>query len=306
MSSKSVKVKTKTQPAVIMESEVARKIRQHARTSMKAEVCGVLLGTAEQDRTVIDACIAGTNAAQGGAHVTFTQDTWEHIYKIKDQQFPDSKIVGWYHSHPGFGVFLSEHDLFIQENFFSNPQQVAWVYDPHTDEEGCFGWVGDKTEKLSSLRFGYSQSVEVSGSAADDYEEDGDVGASPMVRMPGEPSDSDAAWVKWVSRVLMTISLLGLGFVAGLFLWDLSPWARKALQDIAEDIRRQQLQLFQQCEPELRACEARVLHLPAAPVSPGAPGTAAQNPQPTQRPQEPGQPQPKTPASAGKGSDGKH
>jgi proteasome lid subunit RPN8/RPN11 len=77
-----VKVRVSTQPVVVMEAEVARKIRQHARTSMKAEVCGVLIGNTEHERMTVEACIAGINAAQGGAHVTFTQDTWEHIYKI--------------------------------------------------------------------------------------------------------------------------------------------------------------------------------------------------------------------------------
>ena len=59
---------------------------------------------------------------------------------MKDSRYPDQRIVGWYHSHPGFGVFLSEHDLFIHRNFFSDPAQIAWVYDPHSDEEGCFAW----------------------------------------------------------------------------------------------------------------------------------------------------------------------
>jgi proteasome lid subunit RPN8/RPN11 len=321
MSSKSIKVKVKTQPPVIMEAEVARKIRQHARTSMKAEVCGVLLGTAETDRTVVDACIAGINAAQGGAHVTFTQDTWEHIYKIKDQQFPDARIVGWYHSHPGFGVFLSEHDLFIQENFFSNPQQVAWVYDPHTDEEGCFGWVSGKIAKLSSLSFGYSHSVEVGGSAPVDYEDQGDDdAAAPMVHRPSERLNAEPAWVTWTTRALMAISLLALGCVAGLFFWRLSPWARNELRPIVEGIKQQEQRdqlLVQQCEPELRACETRVLHLTPPPLSPAAPGTAAQNPQPSGQSQPNGprgqkaqpdhgkQPEPKTPAGAGKGSNGK-
>lgn len=294
MSSKSVKVKIKTQPAVVMESEVARKIRQHARTSMKTEVCGVLLGSAEQDRTVIDACIAGINAAQGGAHVTFTQDTWEHIYKIKDQEFPDSKIVGWYHSHPGFGVFLSEHDLFIQENFFSNPQQVAWVYDPHTDEEGCFGWVGGKTEKLSSLRFGYSQSVEIRGSPAGDDEDESDAD-TPVVRVPAERTNSEPAWAKWLSRVLMAASLMGLGFFAGLFLWKLSPWAQAELQRFEEAILQHEQQLVQQCEPELRACQTRILTSPNSSLAPAA-----------EIPPQATQTQPKAPAKAGKGSNGKH
>jgi proteasome lid subunit RPN8/RPN11 len=243
--SKGVKIKIKAQPAVVLEAEVARKIRQHARSSMKAEVCGVLLGTAEEDRTLVEACIAGINAAQGGAHVTFTQDTWEHIYKIKDQQYPEMKIVGWYHSHPGFGVFLSEHDLFIQENFFSSPQQIAWVYDPHTDEEGCFGWVGGKIEKLPGIRFGYSQSVEMAGAASEDKEaEDGD--PDPIVGLRPARADNEPAWVKWVSQALAYVAVLGLGFAMGyMFLqWRWGPV----------------LAAYEQRLPALALCEQIVQH----------------------------------------------
>ena len=136
-----------------IRAEVARQIRQHARSSPKAEVCGVMIGEIEGGAADVQACISGVNAAQGGAHVTFTQDTWEHIYKIKDRDFPNSRIVGWYHSHPGFGIFLSDHDAFIHKNFFSAPEQVAWVVDPHTDEEGCFGWRGSNLERIARFSF---------------------------------------------------------------------------------------------------------------------------------------------------------
>jgi proteasome lid subunit RPN8/RPN11 len=138
---------------VRISTEVARQIRQHARSNLKNEVCGVLIGGFEDGATHVRACIAGVNAAQGGAHVTFTQDTWEHIYKIKDRDFPDERIVGWYHSHPGFGIFLSDHDTFIHKNFFSAPEQVAWVFDPHSDEEGCFGWHGGHLERIPRFAF---------------------------------------------------------------------------------------------------------------------------------------------------------
>jgi proteasome lid subunit RPN8/RPN11 len=138
-------------PELRIQCEVVRRIRQHARDSMKAEVCGVLIGSEQERATVVEACIPGVKAVQGGAHVTFTQDTWEHIYAVKDREYPDSRIVGWYHSHPGFGVFLSEHDAFIHKNFFSAPKQVAWVYDPHSDEEGCFGWIGDDLTRLDTI-----------------------------------------------------------------------------------------------------------------------------------------------------------
>ncbi len=121
---------------------------------MEAEICGVLLGYADDGCTHVDACIAGEKSARGAAHVTFTQDTWEHIYSIKDKDFPEEKIVGWYHSHPGFGVFLSHHDMFIHENFFSAHHQVAWVFDPHSDEEGCFGWSKGKVSRLKRFEVG--------------------------------------------------------------------------------------------------------------------------------------------------------
>jgi proteasome lid subunit RPN8/RPN11 len=262
-----VKVRVSTQPVVVMEAEVARKIRQHARTSMKAEVCGVLIGSTEHERMTVEACIQGINAAQGGAHVTFTQDTWEHIYKIKDKEYPDQKIVGWYHSHPGFGVFLSEHDLFIQQNFFSNPQQVAWVFDPHTDEEGCFGWVGDKIEKLSAIRVGYSQDVEITAGSSD-HEED-DVAFDPVVNVHGGQSQGskEPAWMRWATAALGYLAMAVLGFVGGyeLMAFKASKWA----DDLAT------YQYIQQhpvdaCQQILR----QVLSLPSGPaVVPGAPGT---------------------------------
>ncbi len=146
-----MKAKAKLAPVqleVAIDSEVVRTIRQHARSSSKTEVCGVLIGRDLDRHVQIAACIEGENAEGAGAHVTFTQDTWEHIYAVKDKRYPDERIVGWYHSHPGFGIFLSEHDTFIHKNFFSSPGQIAWVYDPHSDEEGCFGWVDGQIKRL--------------------------------------------------------------------------------------------------------------------------------------------------------------
>ena len=128
-------------PLFAIDNEVTRCIRQHARSHMTTEVCGVLIGDKRNGVVEVRASIEASNAAQAGTHVTFTQDAWEAIYRVKDESYPEARIIGWYHSHPGFGVFLSEHDMFIHRNFFSSPDQVAWVYDPHTDERGML-WLG--------------------------------------------------------------------------------------------------------------------------------------------------------------------
>jgi len=282
-----VKVRVSTQPVVVMEAEVARKIRQHARTSMKAEVCGVLIGSNEHERMTVEACIAGINAAQGGAHVTFTQDTWEHIYKIKDKEYPEQKIVGWYHSHPGFGVFLSEHDLFIQQNFFSNTQQVAWVYDPHTDEEGCFGWVNGNIEKLSAIRVGYSQSVEIKDTDANvDHEEMDDGAFEPMVRSDKASRQAEPTWMRWTTQIMGYGAAIVLGLVAGFMFktWQLAPV----------------LQGYQQIlEHPVDAC--RILLQPYMSVPLEQNGTVAPAPIPQQAAPPPQQQKP----NAAKGNNGK-
>jgi proteasome lid subunit RPN8/RPN11 len=88
-------------PTLLVDSEVVRRIRQHARSCSKTEVCGVLIGQDREGVVEVEASITGLNAEEAGAHVTLTQDTWEHIYKVKDKEYPDHRIVGWYHSHPG-------------------------------------------------------------------------------------------------------------------------------------------------------------------------------------------------------------
>ncbi len=249
--SKAARSKSKAQPSVVMEAEVARQIRQHCRTSMKAEVCGVLIGSINDERTLIEACIAGVNAAQGGAHVTFTQDAWEHIYKIKDKEYPDEKIVGWYHSHPGFGVFLSEHDLFIQENFFSSPQQVAWVFDPHTDEEGCFGWIGGAIEKLSGIRFGYSQNIKVTAAETSDYDEEGQ---SFEVPTAARSKSQEPAWIIWTSRILGYIAAVLVGAVLAFFFLrhQMERQFEEQMQQGLNELRQLELQLRYQYDPQFR------------------------------------------------------
>ena len=74
------------------------------------------------------------------ASFTYTHDSWEEITRERDRLFPDLDIVGWYHTHPSFGIFLSHHDLFIHQHFFAQPLQVAYVVDPIQQTRGFFQW----------------------------------------------------------------------------------------------------------------------------------------------------------------------
>jgi len=211
------KSKMKAQaPTLVINSDVLRRIRQHARSQSKTEVCGVLVGCEQNGRLEIQACIAGVNAAQAGTHVTFTQDTWEHIYKIKDKEYPDERIIGWYHSHPGFGVFLSDHDTFIHKNFFSSPQQVAWVYDPHSDEEGCFGWVGSRIERLSRIAVSDprgGEAAEETGKPEPMSFQVEDDPAATGHEDSGARARPEPPWVQWAVSILWSLSIFACGII---------------------------------------------------------------------------------------------
>jgi proteasome lid subunit RPN8/RPN11 len=233
------------QPTIAVDGEVIRQIRQHARSCSKTEVCGVLIGSEDKNSLSIEACIAGANAAQAGTHVTFTQDTWEHIYKTKDAKYPDHRIVGWYHSHPGFGVFLSDHDTFIHKNFFSSPLQVAWVYDPHSDEEGCFGWVGKRLERLSEIAVVDMKGGEGAGETGKPepvgaFEEDE---AEELDSKKADGDQEAPAWLHATFSVLSYATVLMIGFLVAYYLFPrimilpVDPQTGRPLVDQPIDLR---------------------------------------------------------------------
>jgi len=119
---------------VAIERTAYAELIAHAKSSLDAEVCGVLAGeVCEDDEGLfvdVKALIRGTAASQASTHVTFTQETWNLIHRTLEHDYPELSIVGWYHTHPGFGVEFSEMDLFIQRNFFPGATHLALVTDP--------------------------------------------------------------------------------------------------------------------------------------------------------------------------------
>lgn len=141
-----------------MAPEVHRGVQDHAKKDSSVEICGVLVGQWGRDEAgpfaLATDYIRSTSAASKFAEVTFTHESWAEINREMDTRYADKRIIGWYHSHPDFGIFLSERDCFIHEHFFSGPGQVAYVVDPVRDLEGVFSWQGGKPASMSHFWVG--------------------------------------------------------------------------------------------------------------------------------------------------------
>jgi len=129
---------------VMVGESVLEEVRRHGQQDTSREQGGILIGTvaSSQDKIYVnvEAVIAAPQTRAKRTSVTFTHDSWAHINRVKDSDYPDQDIVGWYHTHPGFGIFLSDYDTFIHRNFFPAAWQVALVIDPLSGESGFFVW----------------------------------------------------------------------------------------------------------------------------------------------------------------------
>lgn len=116
----------------------------HSVSDMDNEVGGFMVGEWRLDESsgrqfiVVEQALHARHTRQSGVHLTFTQDSIVEIHKEIDERHAGKKIVGWYHTHPRMGIFLSHYDTWLHKYFFPEPWQVALVIEPHTKTGGFF------------------------------------------------------------------------------------------------------------------------------------------------------------------------
>ncbi|MFH0816476.1 MAG: Mov34/MPN/PAD-1 family protein [Methanobacteriota archaeon] len=134
----------KGEPCALYLSSLAEEaLRKHAvaHKGERLEVMGLLLGEMRRDlgleyalarkavTTQLDATLVG---------VRFSREGLDELAASLAKVDFEYVVIGWYHSHPGFGCFLSETDVATQRAMFSGAGHVALVVDPVKEEAGAF------------------------------------------------------------------------------------------------------------------------------------------------------------------------
>jgi proteasome lid subunit RPN8/RPN11 len=139
---------------ILLDEPPLRAMQAHALSSLDREVAGVMIGGRPEKQPdgryvvhIIDS-IAAKYTVMNGASVTYTADSWRYLNDTLAERYPNETavMVGWYHTHPGFGIFLSGMDLFIHQNFFTQVWHTAYVLDPRARTSGFFCWNREKTK----------------------------------------------------------------------------------------------------------------------------------------------------------------
>ncbi|HEY69933.1 MAG TPA: hypothetical protein G4O08_05035 [Anaerolineae bacterium] len=143
--------------SVYLTSEAFTQFMDHSRSDLENEVGGGLVGSrhvdtrTEEQFVLIEAVIPARFTRHGNAFLTFTQDTLVAMNDELNERFPKRQLVGWYHTHPRMGIFLSHYDLWLHNHFFPEPWQVALVIEPHAGLGGFF--IRQKDGDIDHLRY---------------------------------------------------------------------------------------------------------------------------------------------------------
>ena len=123
---------------IYISSLALLKMLKHARSGIPFEVMGLMVGEIHDDYTITVVDVfsmpqKGTTISVESVDPVFQQQFMDMMKQVGRDQM----CVGWYHSHPGFGPWLSGTDVETQKSQeMLNPRAVAVVVDPVQSVKG--------------------------------------------------------------------------------------------------------------------------------------------------------------------------
>jgi len=127
-----------TAETIQISSLALLKMLKHGRAGVPMEVMGLMLGTFIDDYTVRVIDVFAMPQSGTGVSVEAVDPVFQsNMLELLKQTGRPETVVGWYHSHPGFGCWLSSVDVNTQQSFEQlNKRAVAVVVDPIQSVKG--------------------------------------------------------------------------------------------------------------------------------------------------------------------------
>lgn len=201
---------------IFMAVNVFEEILEYSKQDIAKELGGVLIGEYSRENKAefikISDFLPAKHTQNDGTYIKFTPETWSTIdVEMKAKRFWNKRIVGWHHTHPGWGVFLSEDDMFIQRNFFDLSWQVALVVDPIKNKQQIFVWNGENVVKTKEFYFYASK---------DNEQEAKSIYATEGIKEVAEVNHKN----KDIALVAASLNKLWLAGMAGFFAGVILVW----------------------------------------------------------------------------------
>lgn len=114
------------------------KMLKHGRAGIPMEVMGLMLGDFVDDYQVRVVDVFAMPQSGSGVSVEAVDPVYQQKFlEMVKQTRRTEAVVGWYHSHPGFGCWMSGVDINTHKSFEAlSPRAVAVVVDPVQSVKG--------------------------------------------------------------------------------------------------------------------------------------------------------------------------
>merc|ERR1711934_1151484 len=127
-----------TAETIYISSLSLLKMLKHGRAGVPMEVMGLMLGEFVDEYTIVVKDVFAMPQSGTGVSVEAVDPVFQmKMLEMLKQTGRPEMVVGWYHSHPGFGCWLSGVDINTQQSFEAlNQRAVAVVIDPVQSVKG--------------------------------------------------------------------------------------------------------------------------------------------------------------------------
>merc|ERR1719158_1991074 len=127
-----------TAETIYISSLSLLKMLKHGRAGVPMEVMGLMLGEFVDEYTVVVIDVFAMPQSGTGVSVEAVDPVFQmKMLEMLKQTGRPEMVVGWDHSHPGFGCWLSGVDINTQQSFEAlNQRAVAVVVDPIQSVKG--------------------------------------------------------------------------------------------------------------------------------------------------------------------------
>ncbi|MEW6280546.1 MAG: Mov34/MPN/PAD-1 family protein, partial [Candidatus Eremiobacterota bacterium] len=117
-------------PRLYLRYDLFRAIEEFALRDTSREMAGLLLGHVAPDGSFLqveEAVECGVAEDEGGR---FSPRVFQYARRIARHRYPGMRILGWFHTHPGSGLDLSDEEREVHRSNFPEAWQVLYVEDP--------------------------------------------------------------------------------------------------------------------------------------------------------------------------------
>lgn len=140
-------------PRLVFSEDVVLRLDQFAHSKVKGEHGGFLIGHKRELKSsegyeILVERFVPIPQKDDATRLVITKEHFKTVQRALAEGENREEVVGWAHTHPGFGVFLSNFDKEQHQRYFPEPWQVAYILDNVGHERAVYHCVNEEWHEI--------------------------------------------------------------------------------------------------------------------------------------------------------------